>query len=166
MIFQRIIAPILLAVLLLVTSCSQKAPSRFEQAQTESTKRGATPAVVKEAEQGSSFNKFFPKSGDGYDRVYTQEKKGFAEAKLNQGGKTVAMLAISDTVSLPNAAQKFQSSTKKINAYPAVEIGNTQTAVLVGHYQVKVLSRDPSFTQSDREAWLRKFDLNGIAQLR
>ncbi len=163
---RRILAPFLLAVLLLVTSCSAKQPSRFDQAQIESTKRGATPAVVKESQQGSSFNKFLPKGGGGYDRVFTQEKKGFAEAKLNKNGKNVAMLSISDTVNLPDAAKKFQSSTQKIGGYPAVDVGNTQTAVLVGHYQVKVLSRDPSFTKSDRDAWLKQFDLNGLANLK
>jgi hypothetical protein len=32
-------------------------------------------------------------------------------------------------------------------------------------YQVKVLSRDQAFTASDREAWLQKFDLNGLNNL-
>ena len=94
---RRTIAPLLLTVLLLVTSCSSQPASRFDQAQRESTQRGAAPAVVKEATQGSEFNKFFPKDGDGFDRVFVQEKKGFAEAKLNKGGKNVAMLSISDT---------------------------------------------------------------------
>ena len=35
-----------------------------------------------------------------------------------------------------------------------------------GRYQVKVLSRDASFTQSDRVDWLQKFDLQGLAQLK
>ena len=33
-------------------------------------------------------------------------------------------------------------------------------------YQVKVLSRDPAFTKEDRVAWLQKFDLKGLAQLK
>ena len=73
------------------------------------------------------------------------------------------MLSVSDTTSLPTAAAKFKTSTKKIAGYPAVEIGN-QTAVLVSdRYQVKVLSRAPSFTASDRVAWLKKFNLKGLA---
>ncbi|PLZ86687.1 hypothetical protein CI593_18180, partial [Fischerella thermalis CCMEE 5194] len=104
---------------------------------------------------------------DGYERVYTQEKKGFAEAKLKKDGQELAMLAISDTKSIPTAAAKFANSSKQIAGYPAVEIGNTQTAILVNNrYQVKVLSRSPSFTASDRETWLKKFDLNGLAQLK
>ncbi len=76
------------------------------------------------------------------------------------------MLSISDTKNNPAATAKFQQSTQKIAGYPAATLGNTQTSVLVNNrYQVKVLSRDPSFTPSDREAWLQKFDLNGLAQL-
>ena len=152
--------------LLLLTSCATQAPSRFEQAQQESSQRGST-AVVKESESGGSFNKFFPPSGGGYERVYSQEKKGFAEAKLKKDGKEVAILAISDTLNNPSAAKKFEKSTRSIGGYPAVSQGSTGTAVLVGaRFQVKVLSRDSTFSESDRQAWLEKFDLNGLSQLK
>ncbi|QZZ19530.1 hypothetical protein J5X98_19590 [Leptothermofonsia sichuanensis E412] len=165
--WRKVLAPIVLSVLLLVSGCAPQAPSQFSQAQQESTQRGAQPAVAKDAEPGSSFNKFFPKSGNGYERVFTQEKKGFAEAKLKKDGKDLAMLAISDTISLPTAAKKFQNSQTRIANYPSMEIGNTQTAVLVGdRFQVKVLSRDPSFTPADRKEWIQKFDLNGLAKLK
>lgn len=169
--WRRAIAPLFLSLLLLMTACQPEAPSPYSQAQQESTQRGAQPAVSKDAMQGSKFNQFFPKSQNGYDRVFSQEKKGFAEAKLNNGGKTVAMLAISDAVGTQtggtDATQKFAKSTRKIGGYPAVDVGTTQTAVLVDdRYQVKVLSRDPSFTATDREAWLNKFDLNGLAKLK
>jgi hypothetical protein len=154
-------------LLLISTGCASQPPSPYAQVQQESTQRGAPKAVAKEATQGSEFNKFFPKPAAGYDRVYTQEKKGFAEAKLNKDGKNIAMLSISDTASLPTAAQKYTQSTEKIAGFPTVEIGTTQTGVLVaGHYQVKVLSRDPSFTKSDRQDWIQKFDLNGLSKLR
>ncbi|AKE63816.1 hypothetical protein MYAER_1460 [Microcystis aeruginosa NIES-2549] len=154
-----------LAALLLVTSCA-KAPSQFDQAQQESTARGAA-AVVKESTSGGSFNQFFPPSGGGYERVYTQEKKGFAEAKLKQDGKVVAMLAISDISNNPAAANKFQDSQTTIKGFPSVKQGTTATAVLVNNrYQVKVLSREPDFTASDRQAWLAKFDLDGLAKLK
>jgi hypothetical protein len=163
---RRILAPLLLSVLLLVTSCATQPPSRFDQAQQESSQQKSGQAVVKDSTQGASFNKFFPKGSNGYEFNYAQEKKGFAEAKLKKGGKDVAMLSISDTKNNPAATAKFQQSTKKIAGYPAATLGNTQTSVLVNNrYQVKVLSRDPSFTASDREAWLQKFDLNGLAQL-
>ncbi|GCL46379.1 hypothetical protein [Microcystis aeruginosa] len=163
--FDKILMSGVLAALLLVTSCA-KAPSQFDQAQQESTARGAA-AVVKESTSGGSFNQFFPPSGGGYERVYTQEKKGFAEAKLKQDGKVVAMLAISDISNNPAAANKFQDSQTTIKGFPSVKQGTTATAVLVNNrYQVKVLSREPDFTASDRQAWLAKFDLDGLAKLK
>jgi hypothetical protein len=164
--FRQILVTGLLAVLLLVTSCTAQAPSQFSQAQKDSTSRGAT-AVVKASEKGGTFNQFFPPAGGGYDRVYTQEKKGFAEAKLKKDGKDLAMLAISDIRNNPAAAVKFQESKKTIQGFPSVEQGSTGTAVLVDdRFQVKVLSRDPSFTASDRAVWLAKFDLNGLAKVK
>lgn len=163
---RKVLAALLLSMLLLVTACATQAPSRFDQVQQESSQQRSGQAVAKDATQGSQFNRYFPQASNGFDRVYTQEKKGFAEAKLKRSGQDVAMLSISDTASLPSAAAKFRNSTKKIAGYPAVEIGNTQTAVLVGdRYQVKVLSRDPSFTPSDREAWLQRFNLDSLAKL-
>ncbi len=162
----RVIAPIFLSFLLLITACAPQAPSRYSQVQKETTGRKAPAAVAKTAEQGSTFNQFFPGGTGNYDVVPTQEKKGFAEYKLNKEGKTVAMLTINDTSSLPTAAAKYQASTEKVAGYPAVDQGTTATGLLVnGRYQVKVLSRDPEFTKDDRVAWLQKFDLRGLAKL-
>ncbi|ALF51889.1 hypothetical protein ACX27_01960 [Nostoc piscinale CENA21] len=163
---RKIVAALLISVLLLTTACSPKTPGRFDQAQQESTKQKSGQAVAKTATQGSEFNKFFPKSGGGYESAFAQEKKGFAEAKLKKGGKEVALLSISDTSSTPEAAAKFSKSTKKIAGYPAVEQGKTATAVLVGKYQVKVLSKATTFTASDRADWISKFNLNGLAKLK
>ncbi|MBD0389360.1 MAG: hypothetical protein ICV54_23385 [Nostoc sp. C3-bin3] len=168
MILQRgrtVVAALLLSVVLLTTACTPKTPGRFDQAQKESTQQKNV-AVAKTATQGSEFNKLFPKASDGYQGVYTQEKKGFANLKLKKGGKDVALLSISDTTSTPSAAAKFSKSTKKIGGYPAVEVGKTQTAILVGKYQVKAISSNPSFTASDRANWLEKFNLNGLAKLK
>ncbi|MBD2507799.1 hypothetical protein H6G91_11005 [Nostoc muscorum FACHB-395] len=162
---RRVVAALLLSVVLLTTACSPKAPGRFDQAQKESTQQKNV-AVAKTATQGSEFNKFFPKASDGYQGVYTQEKKGFANLKLKKGGKDMALLSISDTTSTPNAVAKFSKSTKKIGGYPAIEVGKTQTAILVGKYQVKAISSNPSFTASDRADWLEKFNLNGLAKLK
>ncbi|WKT81834.1 hypothetical protein QYC27_03260 [Thermosynechococcus sp. PP45] len=162
----RWLTALILALTLLITGCAPTPPSPYEQVQQESTQRNAPPAVSREATQGSEFNRFFPPEGNGFERIYVQEKKGFAEAKLKKEGKELAMLAISDTISTPEAAAKFQNSTMQIAGYPAVEVGTTQTAILVANrYQVKVLSRDPSFTASDRREWIEKFDLAGLAQL-
>ncbi len=163
---RQILAACLIGLVLFVSACAPEEPSRWDQAQQDSTQvtrdqRSATQPVA-----GSAFNKFFPAGGNGFERVYTQEKQGFAEAKLKRGGQDVAMLSISDTATNPSAAQKYQQSTKRIGGYPAVDQGANGTAVLVANrFQVKVQSRDASFSQSDREAWLQKFDLNGLSRL-
>jgi hypothetical protein len=161
--WRRSIAALLLVAMLWITGCQPKAPSQFSQIQRETGK--GTTAVVKEATKGSEFNKFFPKPQAGFDRVYTQEKKGFAEAKLKKDGKEVAMLSVSDTRSVPGAAAKYANATEKISGYPSVSVGNTQTSVLVGNYQVKVMSKDPLFTKAERSNWIAKFDLKGIEKL-
>ncbi len=162
---RKFIAALVLTSCLLFTSCSQQAPSRFDGAQQDSTSKGAT-AVVSKSQSGSAFNRYFPDSADGYQRVYSQEKKGFAEAKLNQDGKEIAILSISDTVNNPSATDKYQSSSSKINGYPAVSQGSSGTAVLVNdRYQVKIRSKDSSFGESDREAWIKRFDLRGLSKL-
>ena len=163
---RQILAAILISLLLLTTTtaCATKAPGRFDQAQQESQRSGQ--AVVKDATQGSEFNKFFPGAADGYQRVYTQEKKGFAQAKLKKDGKDMALLSISDTSSIAGSAAKYANSDKKIIGYPAVLTGNSKTSILVGNkYQVAVISKDPSFTASDREDWIERFNLRGLAQL-
>lgn len=162
----RVFAPLFLSLLLLISACTPQAPSRYSQVQKDTTGRGAPAAVAKTAEQGSTFNQFFPGGTGNYDVIPAQEKKGFAEYKLNKEGKTVAMLTINDTSSLPAAALKYQNSTEQVSGYPSVEQGTTATGILVnGRYQVKVLSRDPEFTKDDRVAWLQKFDLRGLAKL-
>jgi hypothetical protein len=169
--WRKAIAPLLLSLLIFVTGCQTQDNSPYAQAQKETTERGAQPAVAKDATQGSEFNKFFPKPEAGYERVFTQEKKGFAEAKLKKDGKDFAMLAVSDAEKEATTAldprKKFENSPKQVAGYPSVTVGATQTALLINNrYQVKVLSRNPAFTAADREAWLQKFDLQGIARLK
>jgi hypothetical protein len=166
--WKRAIASICLSLLLLLSACSvgSEPPSFYDQVQDETTGSNAVEAVTKDAVQGSKFNRLFPDSADGFQVVPAQEKQGFAEYKLNRDGTNVAMLSINDTVSNPESAAKYVTSTRQVAGYPAVDIGNTQTAILVaGRFQVKVQSRDDSFTPGDREAWLEKFDLAGLAQL-
>jgi hypothetical protein len=167
MIHRKIIASFFLSMLLLFTACgSNEPPSRFEGAQQEST-QGQTSAVSDDAVKGGSLNQFFPNSGNGYERVFTQEKTGFAEAKLKKDGKEMAIMAISDTSNNPEAQGKFKESKEKIGGYPSINQGKTATAVLVGdRFQVKLMSKDPSFTESDRKVWLEKFDLNGLSRLK
>lgn len=166
--WKRILASLVLGLLLFISACgAPKPPSQFDQVQEQTTQKNAPPAVAKEAEQGGSFNKFFPKSVAGFQIVPAQEKKGFAEYKVNRDGKNVAVLSISDTISIPTAAEKYKQSTLQIAGYPAVEQGTTITGVLVSdRYQVKVQSRDASFTKDDRTDWIGKFNLNGLANLK
>jgi hypothetical protein len=148
--------------MVLGAACAPSEPSRYEQAQ-EQTQGGS--AVAQDAVPGSRFNQFFPRSVSGYEIVPSQEKQGFAEYKVNQNGQTVAMLAINDTIGT-GAADKFQSSSMTIAGYPAVEQGQNATAILVNdRFQVKVLSRDSSFTKEDRADWIGKFDLQGLSGL-
>lgn len=150
----------LIVLLPFVMSCgsSDEAPPSGGQA--------AAPTAAVKALPGKSFNKFFPGSDDGLSRAFSQEKSGFAEAKLNNGGTVVASLAISDTASNPKAAAKFQNSSKKIAGYPAASSGSKGTSILVANrFQVQVRSQDDSFSETDREAWLQKFNLSGLAAL-
>jgi hypothetical protein len=168
---RKVFAPLVICLALLVTSCAAVAPpSQFSQTQQETTARNAPAAVAKAAEQGSSFNAFFPKTVAGYNDVQivaAQEKKGFAEYKVNQGGQNVAVLSINDTLSNPTAAEKYKSSTRQIAGFPALDIGSNGTGLLVAdRYQVKVQSRNESFAKDDRETWLTKFDLKGLANLK
>ncbi len=115
---------------------------------------------------GSTFNRLFPNSGGGYERVFTQEKAGYAQADLMSGGKKLATLSISDTNANPSARSKFQAAGKQIAGYPAAEVGSGATAILVNdRYQVQIRSNAPTFSAQDREAWLQKFNLAGIAGL-
>jgi hypothetical protein len=156
-------AAVLAASLLLLTSC-EKAPDRWAKVQQET--QGKKTSVDKTAIEGNVFNQFFPKQGDGYDIVFKQEKSGFAQASLQQGGKELATFSIFDTVSNPEAAKKFDTATEKFVGFPLVTEEAKSLSALVGkRFQVQVRSDDPAFGESDRKAWLEKFDLAGIAEL-
>jgi hypothetical protein len=153
-------------ILLLVTALPgcYREPTRWDEVQAK-TRRNA-PAVSKEAVPGATFNKLFPKPEGDYDVVYTQEKAGFAQAKLIKKGEDVATLSISDTVSNPEAADKYKGSSETFVGYPLIEIGELGTGLLVGNrYQVQVRSKDANFAKSDREDWLKKFDLANLARV-
>lgn len=162
---STLFSSLLLTLALFLGACTAAPPSDFETAQQESTERGAD-AVADEAIAGSQFNAFFPQSEGDYEVVYTQEKKGFAQAKLKQGGTELAVLSIADIASNPSAAGKYAASTATVGGYPTVEQGKNGTGALVNkRFQVKVQSRSDAFSASDRQAWLAKFNLNGLASL-
>jgi hypothetical protein len=118
-------------------------------------------------QKGSAFNEFFPEgTGSDFDVTYTQEKEGFAEVKLSQKGTEMAKISISDTVTNLTARSKFEGSKEQVSGFPLVAQGKKAHVVLVGdRYQVKVMSRDDSFTDADRKAWLGKVDLKGLSSL-
>lgn len=138
-----------------------------QQASTASGAVGTTPLPAKPV-PGGALNKFFPGDADGFDRVFTQEKNGFAMANLNKGGKTVATLSINDAAANPSARDKFKSASRQISGNPVVTEGmNSGLAMLVGdRYQVKIRASGPALTDSDMETWLQKFDLSGLAGLK
>jgi hypothetical protein len=157
-------AAILAASLLLLLASCEKAPDRWASAQQQT--QGKKDSVAKTAIDGGVFNQFFPKQGDGYDIVFKQEKSGFAQASLQQGGKELATFSIFDTTSNPEAATKFDTATEKFVGFPLVTEEAKSLSALVGkRFQVQVRSDDPAFGESDRKAWLEKFDLAGIAEL-
>jgi hypothetical protein len=113
---------------------------------------------------GGTFNRYFPKAGDGYSLNYTQEKAGLAQAELTKDGKRAALLTISDLKANPTARKKYAASTKQIAGYPAATLGSTITSIMVeDRWQVQAQSSSPSFTAADREAWIQRFDLAGLA---
>jgi hypothetical protein len=139
-------------------------PTRWDEVQQQ-TRRNA-PAVSQEAVAGGEFNKMFPKADGDYDIVYTQEKRGFAQADLNRQGNTVATLSIFDTISNPEAAQNYRDATTQLGGYPLIDIGSQGTGVLVGNrFQVQVRSKDANFGKAEREDWLKKFDLANLESL-
>lgn len=148
---------------LLATACVPIDQSPYAAAQATTIGQRAT---AKEALAGGAFNKFFPKAHDNYSVVYTQEKIGFAEAVLKSKTEDVATLSIFDIVSNPEAAAKYKASTKQVSGYPATDIGNNGTSILVAdRFQVQVRTKATSFTAQDRETWLAAFDLAGLAKL-
>ena len=190
---HRAIAPIILTLFLL-TACDTAAPPPVDvnsggsapvttttekttektspKTDTPAPKKKETPAATSAMkdiaglppQKGGAFNKFFPKKGSDYDVTFTQEKEGFAEVKLSKGGKEVAKISISDTVTNLPARSKFEGVSTKVAGFPVIAQGKTANAVLVGdRYQVKVLST--SLTEADRKALLEKVNLKGLAAL-
>jgi hypothetical protein len=145
--------------------CSKKEePTRWDKAAETPLPPKPTESAQQE-KAGSSFNKAFPADGtDGYKRVFTQEKEGFAEAKFQKDGKDVATLAITDVNNDADAKGKFAKSTDKVDGNPLVTVGKNQSAILVkDRYQVKVSSQP--LDAEARKQLLAKFDLKALAAL-
>ena len=153
----------------------EKKSTRWDQAASNATATsttagpaasgGAAPAATDKPKEGGAFNKYFPADGvDGVKRVFSQEKDGFAEAKLTKDGKELAVLSISDIKATPDAKDKFSKATDKIESWPLVTVGKNQSAILVKErWQVKASST--TLDAEARKGWLTKFDLKGLSAL-
>lgn len=157
---------LVLTLFLIAPACSNnETSSRFDAAQQESTQSGAS-AVAEDAVKGGKLNRYFPKPNDPYQVIYTQEKRGFAQAKLKDNGQELALMSISDIANNPSAADKFKESRETIQGYPVVNQGSKATATLVNNrYQIKIVSRNNSFDETSRKQWLEEFDLETLAKL-
>ncbi len=162
---RRSLLSLLIPLALVHVACTKEppAPTRWDTDAAPGTI--ATAAVSPEAKPGSVFNAFFPPDGtEGTKRIFTQEKAGFAEAKVQKDGRDIAVLSISDTLSDEQARKKFSAATDKIGAFPLITVGKNQSALLVkDRYQVKVSSQ--TLDDAARKAWLSQFNVNGIAGL-
>ena len=157
---MMLVVPLVLGLAAL--GCKRE-PTRWDQAATEKLPGAAASAA--EVKSGGSFNALFPADGtDGASRVFSQEKPGFAEAKLRKDGREFAVLSISDAVNDPDVRGKFAAATERLQGYPLVHVGKAQTALLVkDRYQVKVTSQ--TLEPEARKAWLERFNLAGVAGL-
>lgn len=151
--------------------CTKDEPksTRWDDAAAAATTGASAPAPTTSstvaAIPAGTFNKFFPKDGEGGNkRVFAADKEGFAEAKLQKDGKEVAVLSISDAEKLAYAKAKFEGATEKLEGFPVMKVGNNQTSVLVkDRYQVKVSSQ--TLDHDARKAILATFDLKGLGAL-
>lgn len=122
-----------------------------------------TAAVV----NGSAFNRLFPAPGADRQLVFSQEKRGFSEARLKQNDRTLALLAISDTATAPEARDKFSTASERLQGWPLVEQGEHASALLVAdRFQVKVIEQNEALPQAERRQVLAAFDLKGLAALK
>lgn len=129
---------------------------------------GGTIADVPKSEvvNGTAFNRLFPSPQAGEAIVFTQEKRGFSEARLKQGDQTVALLAISDTTTAPEARDKFSQTSERLQGWPLLEQGSQASALLVAErFQVKVIGQGPGLAVDQRHDLLAGFDLKGLAAL-
>lgn len=155
----------------LITGCRENPPDyqTLPPKSTASTPRpvgNIKPADPGKVVEGSALNKIFPPSGGGYKVAYTQEKKGFAQAEVTQGGKKLATISISDALANPDAKGKFAATAGAIDGYPSATVGNNGTAILVGdRFQVQVRSQTAALDAAGREAWIQKFNLDALKRL-
>jgi hypothetical protein len=147
--------------LVLACACGNDKPSRWDAAASATP---AAPAPGAAPTDGGAFNRYFPAEAGGVKRVFTQEKTGFAEAKLQKDGGDLATVSVADTNANPEARDKFKTATEQLKGHPVMTVGKNQTTVLVkDRFQVKVSS--PTLDDAARREWLGRFDFAGLESL-
>ena len=115
---------------------------------------------------GTALNRLFPEPQVGEKLVFTQEKRGFSQARLKQGDEVRALLSISDVTSSPASRAKFSGSASTLAGWPLVEQGDQSSALLVAdRFQVKVIGQGPGLDSAQRHELLGAFDLPALASL-
>jgi hypothetical protein len=158
----------LLALAVCLSGCRREAPPPAAVAPAAPQKSEAPAAAAPEAAAataGGEFNKFFPPAKTAlFERVFTQEKAGFALAEILRDGKKVALLSVVDLTAAGEGAPG--QSSRAVAGFPAYDTGSMQTSIVVGsRYKVVARSTDPSFSKSDRDKLLESVDLAGLAAL-
>jgi hypothetical protein len=129
---------------------------------------GGTVAGLANSEvvNGTSFNRLFPSPQAGEQLVFTQEKRGFSQARLKRGDEVKALLSISDVITSPASLSKFQHSEERLQSWPLVDQGSQASALLVAErFQVKVIGQGSGLDTDQRHELLGAFDLPGLASL-
>ena len=115
---------------------------------------------------GTALNRLFPAPEAGEKLVFTQEKRGFSQARLKQGDAVRALLSISDVTTSPASRAKFGSSGSALAGWPLVEQGDQSSALLVAdRFQVKVIGQGAGLSVDERHELLGAFNLQALAAL-
>jgi hypothetical protein len=122
--------------------------------------------ATREVVNGSSFNRLFPRPQAGEELVFTQEKRGFSQARLKRGDEVKALLSISDVATAPASRGKFLHSSEQLQSWPLVDQGSQASALLVAdRFQVKVIGQGSGLDLQQRHELLGAFDLPALAAL-
>lgn len=159
----------LVTSLLLTVGCNEAPPTAQQQTQQQPTttvKEEAQPPVAADSAESGKFDPFFPKPEDGYDIVFQPENPGYAQASLHgEGDKELAVFSIFDTEKSPIVLARFGRSEQKIGEHTVLSEERSLSALIAERYHVQVRSVAPDFGEAERQAWLEKFDLAGIAKM-
>ncbi len=137
-----------------------------EAAPSSGAEENAQPPVAADSAESGKFDPFFPKPEDGYQIVFQPENPGYAQASLHGAGdQELAVFSIFDTEKSPIVLARFGRSEQKIGEQTVLSEESSLSALIAERYHVQVRSVAPDFGEAERQAWLEKFDLAGIAKM-